>query len=334
MTIKDIARISGYSLGTVSRALNHQPNVSPAAREKILALAEEYGYEINANAQSLKQQNGRALLVIVKGRANELFFRLVEEAQLLASEARRPLLVDYIDEDDNEVRRALTLCREKKPQGILFFGGVRQNFQEEFHKIQVPAVLVTNSAAGLPFPGLSSVTTDDRAAARTAVSLMIQYGHREIAVIGGDPEKSEISRNRLEGCQQAIDGTGARLCRFAPSRFSFQGGYNAMEQILTDPGRQVTAVFAMADVMAIGAIRCLRDHNLRVPEDVSVVGFDGLPMGQFYTPKLTTAVQSAQELARASFQILQDAISGKNSRHITVPYSLAAGESVGQSPNL
>ena len=107
-----------------------------------------------------------------------------------------------------------------------------------------------------------------------------------------------------------------------------------MEQILTEPGRQVTAVFAMADVMAIGAIRCLRDHNLRVPEDVSVVGFDGLPMGQFYTPKLTTAVQSAQELARASFQILQDAISGKNSRHITVPYSLAAGESVGQSPNL
>ena len=101
MTIKDLAKLSGYSLGTVSRALNHQPNVSPKAREHILALAQQYGFEINANAQSLKRQNSDALLVIVKGRANELFFQMVEATQELAAGEQQPLMVDYIDEDDN-----------------------------------------------------------------------------------------------------------------------------------------------------------------------------------------------------------------------------------------
>ena len=327
MTIKDLARISGYSLGTVSRALNRQPNVSQKARDKILSLAMEYGYEINANAQSLKQQNSNTLIVIVKGRANELFSKLVETTQHLAAQADLPLLVDYIDEDDNEVRRAIRLCREKKPQGILFFGGTRENFQEDFGEIQVPAVLVTGSAAGLPYPGLSSVTTDDVAAARAVVQILVQKGHRSIAVIGGDPEKSEISRSRLTGCREAIAGTDARMSRYISARFSLLDGYNAMEQILTAGEPQVTAVFAMSDVMAIGAIRCLCDHGLRVPQDVSVVGFDGLPIGQYYTPKLTTAVQSAEELARTGFRVLRDAIAGKKARHVTVPYSVANGES-------
>lgn len=332
MTIKDLARISGYSLGTVSRALNHQPNVSQEARDRILSLARQYGYEINPNAQNLKQQTGKMLLVIVKGRANELFFRLVEETQRLAARIDQPLLVDYIDEDENEVRRAVQLYREKKPRGILFFGGIRENFQSDFAAIQAPAVLVTNSAAGLPFQNLSSVTTDDVAAARAVTRLLLQNGHRRIAVIGGDPEKSEISRNRLAGFQEAVESAGAQICGFVSSRFSFLGGYNAMEQILGQ-GQEITGVFAMADVMAIGAIRCLRDHGIRVPQDISVAGFDGLPMGQYSIPKLTTAVQSAEELASTGFRILQDAIAGKKARHITVPYSVAAGESTAAVPN-
>ncbi len=330
MTIKDLAKLSGYSLGTVSRALNHQPNVSRKAREKILALARQYGYEINANAQSLKMQNSSALLVIVKGRANVLFADLVEKTQQLAAQEDQPLLVDYIDEDDNEVRRAVQLCREKKPRGILFFGGTTQNFLTDFEKIPLPAVLVTNSAKGLPFERLSSVTTDDAEGACQATALLIRSGHRRIGVIGGDPAVSEISKNRLDGCQKAFENTEASLARYAVARFSFESGYQAMEQLLFDP--QITAVFAMSDVMAVGAIRCIHDHGMQVPRDISVAGFDGLPYGQYYSPRLATVAQPIEELARASYQMLQDALRGNPSRHITVPFTLKCGESVAVRP--
>ena len=331
MTIRDLAKLSGYSLGTVSRALNHQPNVSPKAREQILALAQQYGFEINASAQSLKRQSSDALLVIVKGRANELFAQMVETLQELASREQCPLMVDYIDEDDNEVRRASKLSRERKPLGILFYGGTAQNFLSDYESLSLPTVLVTNSARGLPFQGLSSVSTDDIAAARTVASLLVKHGHREIAVIGGDTAVSEISRNRLRGCELAVAGSETRIASYQVARFSFDGGYRAMEKILADRG-EITAVFAMADVMALGAMRCIRDHGLRIPEDISVAGFDGLPYGQYFIPRLTTVAQSAVALAETSYRVLREQIATGRTRHISVPFSLTAGSSVGPVP--
>lgn len=333
MTIRDLAKLSGYSLGTVSRALNHQPNVSPKAREQILALAQQYGFEINANAQNLKKQNSDSLLVIVKGSANELFARMVEVTQALAAREQCPLLVDYIDEDENEVRRAMKLSRERKPLGILFFGGTAQNFLSDYMHLSLPTVLVTNSAKGLPFGGLSSVTTDDIAASRTVCAFLVNSGHRRIAVIGGDLEVSEISRNRLEGCRRALAEAGLEVAAYRAARFSFEGGYRAMEKLLAHR-KDITAVFAMADVMALGAMRCIHDHGLRVPEDISVAGFDGLPYGQYFIPRLTTVAQSAQALAETGYRVLREQIATGKTCHVCVPFSLIPGSSVCTLPSL
>ena len=132
MTIKDLARLSGYSLGTVSRVLNNQPNVSDKARETIMAIVKEAGFELNSNAKNLKQQRSNSIVVIVKGRANELFAQLVEQIQTRVAGTDYPLIVHYIDEDENEVHCALQLCREKKPVGILFLGGTSENFLADF----------------------------------------------------------------------------------------------------------------------------------------------------------------------------------------------------------
>ena len=333
MTIRDLAKLSGYSLGTVSRALNHQPNVSPKARERILALAQQYGFEINANAQNLKKQNSDSLLVIVKGSANELFARMVEVTQALAAQEQCPLLVDYIDEEENEVRRAMKLSRERKPLGILFFGGTAQNFLSDYMHLSLPTVLVTNSAKGLPFGGLSSVTTDDIAASRTVCAFLVNSGHRRIAVIGGDLEVSEISRNRLEGCRRALAEAGLEVAAYRAARFSFEGGYRAMEKLLAHR-KGITAVFAMADVMALGAMRCIHDHGLRVPEDISVAGFDGLPYGQYSIPRLTTVAQSAQALAETGYRVLREQIATGKTCHVCVPFSLIPGSSVCTLPSL
>ena len=137
MTIKDLARLSGYSLGTVSRVLNNQPNVSEKARQAILSIAQERGFELNESAQLLKQQRSNTVLIIVKGTANELFAGMVEHLQSLFSRTSHPLIVDFIDEDDNEVLRAVKLCRERKPMGVMFLGATNRHFVSDFDKIHV-----------------------------------------------------------------------------------------------------------------------------------------------------------------------------------------------------
>lgn len=174
MTIKDLAKLSGYSLGTVSRVLNNQPNVSEQARKTILALVEEHGFERNASAQLLKQQRTKSVLIIVKGTSNEMFAAMVEKLQSLFADTDHPVIADFIDEDENEVKRAVQLCRERKPSGVLFLGGNNENFRADFDKVLVPSVVVTNDAHTLRFPNLSSVSTDDCAGASCAGGVSAQ----------------------------------------------------------------------------------------------------------------------------------------------------------------
>ena len=330
MTIKDLVRLSGYSLGTVSRVLNDQPNVSEKARRAVLAVAEEYGFEVNSSARSLKQQKSNSVLVIVKGKNNELFSVMAEEFQKLFSAAGHPLIVDFIDEADDEVQRALQLLRERKSEGILFLGGTNANFSHAFSAVSVPAVVVTNDASALGFANLSSVFTDDVAGAECAAEHLIRCGHRRIAVLGGDRELSDTSEKRFQGCRKAFGKNGLAFdeAMYHTVRYSFESGYEAMRAI-AEVCPDVTAVFAMSDVIAIGAMRGAADMGLNVPGDISVVGYDGLKIGGYYLPRLTTVEQDVAMLARHSFEILMDCMeNGAEARHISVPFSLRIKDSV------
>lgn len=331
MTIKDLAAKTGYAVGTVSRALNDHPNVSEKARSIILKAASESGFQLNVNAKQLKQQHSNTILVVVKGIGNELFAEMLEDIQSLISKTRYQLSVDYMDEDMNEVIRAVQLCREKKPLGILFLGGNHQFFSKDFDKIDVPCVLVTNDASGLGFDNLSSVSTDAVAAGKCAVDTLIAMGHRKIAIIGGDRDVSDTSRLRYQGCLRAFQEHGIP---FDPDRdyrgvrFSYQDGYQATRELLGE-GRQFTALFAVADVMAIGAIRALWENGLRVPEDVSVIGVDGLSMGTYMVPQLTTIRQPVRSMALRSVEILLGNIEqGSGAVHETVPFDVYRRESI------
>lgn len=321
MTIKDISALTGYSVGTVSRVLNDQPNVSEKARKAILEVVNAAGFQLNENAKQLKQQKATSILVIAKGTSNELFGSLLEALQARVADWPYPLIVDYMDEDENEVLRAVRLCREKKPLGVLFLGGNLENFREHFSGIELPCVLVTGDASQLQMHNLSSVTTDDRQAGFLAAAHLANLGHKHIAVIGGSREISDIARLRHEGCVDACKQYGVAYdteLDYYTGRFSFADGYQAIKTLL-ERGRTFTGVFAMADVMAIGAIRALRDCGLQVPEDVSVIGLDGLNMGNYTVPTLTTVRQSVEELADRSVQILRQQIEGRISpRHETI----------------
>ena len=333
MTIKDLAAQTGYSVGTVSRVLNDQPNVSQKARDAILAKARETGFQLNVNARQLKQQHATSILVVVKGTSNELFSGLLEAIQTRIAQTRYPLLVDYVDEDANEVHQAVRLCREKKPLGVLFLGGNSDHFKSDFQKIDLPCVLVTGDASELGFPNLSSVSTDDREAARCAVDRLVALGHRKFALVGGDRIHSDISRLRYEGCLQSFQEHGIvfdEIKDYKSVRFSYGDGYRATDQLLAE-GRKFTALFAASDVMAIGAMRALRDHGLQVPDDVSVMGFDGLPLGTYYIPQLSTVVQPVEQLARRSVELLISCIERSGAaQYLTVPFDVLQKESTAQ----
>lgn len=330
MTIKDLSAQTGYSVGTVSRVLNNQPNVSEKARQIILAAAEASGFQLNANAKQLKQQHGTCILVVVKGTSNELFSSLVEAIQARMAETPYQLVVDYLDEDQNEVLRAVQLCREKKPLGVLFLGGNYRHFVKDFDKITQPCVLVTNDASRMAFDNLSSVSSDDRKAAQMAVDHLVRLGHRKIAVIGGDLAVSDTANLRYQGCLDALKAHGISFdeqADYEGVRFSYADGYRAAKALLSR-GRQFTALFAMADVMAIGAIRALRDAGLRVPEDVSVMGFDGLAIGEYTVPKLATVCQDVGQLAERSVRMLLRQIEGPEPvAYETVPVTVEWKES-------
>ena len=151
MTIKDLARLSGYSVGTVSRALNGLPNVSEQARSAILALAQERGYQLNTNAKYLKQIHSSGIVAVVTGTSNELFAQMIERIQQTLPTDRYPLTVDYVDENEDPVERALHLSREKKPAGLLFLGGDRRMYAKSFGEITLPSVVLTTDAARLGF---------------------------------------------------------------------------------------------------------------------------------------------------------------------------------------
>ena len=330
MTIKDLSAQTGYSLGTISRVLNNHPNVSEKARAVILKAVSESGFQLNANAKQLKQQHGNCILVVVKGTNNELFSQLVEAIQAHFASSKYPVVVDYQDEDANEAERGAQLCVEKKPLGIFFLGGNQENFRESFGRIDVPCVLVTTSAANWDFPNLSSVSIADMDACTDAMDALVELGHRQIAIVGGYLEHSDTSRLRFEGCLRSLRRHGISFDEktdYVDGKYSYQDGYHGVQRLL-ESGKKYSAVFAVADVVAIGVIRALWDNGLRVPEDVSVIGFDGLRLGDYLVPRLSSIHQSVPLLAQRSVEILTDCIeNGAAARHETVPYAIKLRES-------
>lgn len=330
MTIKDIARESGYAVGTVSRVLNNRPDVSETARKRIMEVVEKYNFQLNSNAKHLKQQISDGIAIIVKGSQNMLFAAILEQIQGHMEQKGLSSHIFYISEIEDEVEQALRLCRERHPLGVMFLGSDLELFQKRFSDVTVPCVLVTNSAEELGFENLSSISTDDEAGAKAAIEYLLKLGHTRVGILGGLMEKSKPAATRYIGCKKAFEEHGIPFRpkqQYEAALFSMSEGYQAMDRLL-DRMQDLTAVFAMSDVMAVGAIRAIVDRGLRVPEDISVVGFDGIDLGGYLTPKLTTIRQDREYIADRGVEILLANINGGTQAiHEVVPFHIIAGES-------
>lgn len=336
LTIKDIARISGYGVSTVSRALNGHPDVSSQARKKIQSVVREYSFVPNTNAKKLKQSFCNSILIIVKGSFNLFFSVIIEHMQSDITKAGLNALVHYVAEEENEIKSAQNLAAEHKPLGIIFLGGNISLFQKYFNQVYLPCVLCTANAEELHFKNLSSVSVDDTDGGRQATEYLLKRGHRRIGFISGYLEGNPASRSRLNGSITSLDkfklDYEKNLC--IETCFSLQSGYQAASQLLKSD-QKITAIFAMSDIMALGAVRAIYDSGLRVPDDISVIGYDGIELSSFSNPKLTTLKQPDENLASISVSLLLNMIN-KNvqATHIHLKVNLMEGESVKECMNI
>lgn len=330
MTIKDIAKASGYAVSTVSRALNNHPDVSEQAKREIAAVVEAHQFIPNSNARQLKQQQSRSLSLMVKGANNPLLSNLLEKIQNYTARDGYQTVVHYLDEAGDELAAAHQLCREIKPIGLVFLGGDMEAFRAKFGGITIPSVLVTSLGTGLTFENLSTVGVDDEKAAYMATAHLIENGHTNIAMLGPPPAESSISRNRHNGYCRCLR---EKLPEGQPPLhqnvgYSYREAYAGMKLLLAR-APTLTAVFAASDVVAIGAMRALADAGKRIPADVSIIGFDGMELGQYYNPVLVSVKQPVEEIAEASVALLLRGIErGAPAQNIEMAATLTSGSSV------
>ncbi|MBQ7752118.1 MAG: LacI family DNA-binding transcriptional regulator [Treponema sp.] len=331
MTIKDIARECGVAVGTVSRVLNNHPDVSEKTREKVLAVVQKHNFILNTNAKQLKEQNRKTIVVIVKGTSSILLNSLLERIQKRIEPLPYNASVVVLDEYDNEAKAANRIYYEQKPVGIIFLGGSPDLFQEDFAKLLVPCVVISNEAQLIEGVRLSSVSTDNFTAAQYSANYLIQNGHEKIGVIGGDLGGSGITQRRYDGFLSAIQRAGLTCdyeTAYVTSKYSFEDGAAAAKR-LVEKFPDMTAIFAMSDAMAIGASRQLTDMGYKIPDDISIIGFDGISLADFYCPRLTTIRQLSDPLVDEGLRILLDSIEN-NAPPVNkfIPFEFVQGESV------
>lgn len=333
MTIKDIAKECGCAIGTVSRVMNNHPDVSEKTRQKVLEVVNKHGFVLNQNAKQLKAQDNKTLLIFVGGTSSVLLTSILEKIQQQLTSHDYNTRVIVLDEYENECEVATRMFFEQKPVGIIFLGGWPEHFREDFEKIKCPCVLISSYAGDTDFDNLSSICTNDFEGSKCAAAYLIKKGHRKIGAIGGDVSTSDLSTVRYNGFLEALKESGVSFNAeksYAVAKYSFESGFDAARRLLEkDP--DITAIFCMSDVMAIGAIRYLKNIGRSVPDDISIIGYDGISLADYYCPKLTTIKQLDNDLAKIGLGTILDAIEKKApSKHQLIPFEFIEGESVKQ----
>lgn len=334
MTIKDIARACGVSVSTVSRVLNNRPDVSDDVRGKVLRAVEDSGYIPNNSARDLVRSRSDAIGVIVRGMGNLFFADMLKTVSREIETSGYTMVLHFIDSDADEVKAGAILEREKKLRGLIFLGGRFDYTSAELALVGVPYVCCsfTNCFGSLKEEDYASVSIDDYMTAYKAVEKLIELGHRRIAAVVPSCSDRSISELRYNGYLAALREHGidfdSRLLVETGGCFGMAETYDGARR-LVESGADFTALFALSDTTAIAAMKALEDHGVRIPEDVSVIGIDGLSVSEYVSPTLTTMIQPAEEMGRESVRILLDMLEGREKpRHLLLPARLRQGASV------
>ena len=332
MNIKDIAKLAQVGVSTVSRVLNNHPDVKESTRQNILEIIKETNYIPNNSARILKQQCTKNIGILVKGVFNPFFSQMTDIMGKIINENGYAMIVQQNDYNIyQDVSTMVGFIKEKRLQGVICLGG---NFiditDDSFKEVNVPIVLTSvNIVSEIGKEYYSSIGIDNIKGAYDATSYLINKGHKKIALILGEANDMGVSLRRLEGYEKALDSQGIEKENdlILVGGYSSKGAYKATLEILRTR-KDITAIFALSDIMAIGVAKAIIDSKLSIPKDVSIVGFDGMDESKYYNPSITTIKQPKKLMAKMSINLLMSLIKGETkNKHILLDTKLIERDS-------
>lgn len=338
LTMQHIADMLKISKSTVSRALSGDRRVKPETREKVLKLARELNYRPNPLASGLARRRSNIIGVITpfapRSLSDPFYLEFVGGIGDYAMTRGYSLLLSPTYEQRAGRDAGSThveMTEVHRVDGLILTEPRVDDERIEYLRANgVPFVFLGTPPQGEDVPWVDG---DNVGGVRLAIDHLVSLGHSRIACIAGSPDQTAAAR-RLAGYRQGLAAHGIDYDESLvfPGDFTEAGGYEAGRRIAEAwRERGITAVFASNDVMAIGAIRALKESGLRVPEDVAVVGFDGIHLGHYIDPPLTTVRQPIYEMGRAACRLLIDLADKRpvNEIHVVFPLELVIGKSCG-----
>ena len=331
MDIRTIARAANVSIATVSRTINHVPTVNPKIAKRVWEVIDELDYFPNTQARALVSGRSRLFGLIVSEITNPFFPELIQGFEDIAVEHGYEILVSSTNYDPKRMSHCIRRMIERKVEGVAVMTfGIEEPLLDQLAKRNVPLVFID---VGPDRPGISLIKVDYHHGIRQGVQHLAALGHRNIAFVSG-PMKLHSAQSR-----KAAFTTSLNECGIPPNPtwmvegdHTLEGGIAAMEQLLATKPRP-TAVMCSNDMTAIGVLHKLYRAGLRVPDDLSVIGFDDIHIAEVTIPPLTTVQMSRFELARSAFNALrahaEESETSARKREYNIQTDLIVRESTG-----
>jgi len=302
VTIKDVARESGVNISTVSRALNDGYGVNGQTREHVLAVAARLSYRPNRVARGLVTGRSHSLGLVVSDIRNPFFAEVARGAEDAARTGDCDLVLCNSDLNADKQMEYVRSLQEKRIDGILMnsVSMLSHEQQEQLASSHVPMVLLNRSTSN---PAFSTVCADNESGGALAARYLLDLGHRKIAHLTGPRQHGNLS-DRARGFVRALQSAKQPVQPVVlHGKFNFSGGTELTRKLL-DGHPDTTAIFAANDVMAFGVVRAAMERGLRIPEDLSLIGFDNIEFSGIVHPPLTTIHQPKYEMGYAAVEIL------------------------------
>ena len=328
--IHDVARLAEVSTATVSRALATPERVSPEARARVLEAIAKTGYVPNPAARTLRSQKTYMVLVVLPDLSNTFFSKILRGIEETLFEAGYGMIISDLDGSPAKEAHFAAFTAAGRVDGAILLNGhlFGQSRDGEGQPARVPIPLVALCEA-IPGADIPQIEIDNRAAASRMTQHLASLGHRSIAYVSGPPS-NVLERERFQGFKEGLQAAGMPYdpALVIPGDYTIEAGVAAGERLVAQ-GTRPTAVFCTSDEMAIGLMRTLLSSGLRVPEDISVAGFDDIEFAAVAEPSLTTIHQPRRELGQAAATALIDLLQGRTTpKRIRLETELVIRDSV------
>jgi len=324
-TIKDVAKKAKVSTATVSRIVNQLDGYSEETRQRVLSTISSLGYRRNAVARGLVRRTVNTIGVLLPDVSSRFASALLQGIESKAHLMGHSVIVCNTSSDGERTIEYLDVLGERRVDGILFASErVKPEYDRAFRELAIPVVLVSSFSREFPLP---YVKVDDEMAAYDMTRFLLDKGHRRIALITGSRRDSIAGLPRIKGFRRAMREAGLDVPSdwIVEGDFHYRSGYHALSRLL-ETARGMTAVFATSDEMALGALSCSFSAGLRVPDDLSVVGYDDTLDAEMAIPPLTTVHQPIMEMGERATDMLLGAEASR--RGVILPHTIVQRGSV------